>query len=123
MLGGNAKCPGFSRGRRDGSRITSGWSIPSSSYARGNSHSENMMMYWLTASSAPAAQPSINSTSRMTIGGAPIWLIARTDPNLVGLVAAIGHSSILTRPSKRTVVALGTATTRFEDRYEAIKLP
>jgi hypothetical protein len=32
-------------------------------------HSENMMMYWLMASSTPAAHPSTNSMSRIIIGG------------------------------------------------------
>jgi hypothetical protein len=43
--------------------------IPSLSHARGDTHSENMMMYWLMARSTPAAHPSTNSTSRMIIGG------------------------------------------------------
>jgi hypothetical protein len=38
-------------------------------HARGRAHSKNMMMYWLIASSAPAAHPSTNTTSRIIIGG------------------------------------------------------
>jgi hypothetical protein len=34
-----------------------------------DTHSKNMMMYWLMARSAPAAHPSTNTTSRIIIGG------------------------------------------------------